>query len=1366
MELSGTTTISLEETYDKVFFNSIARVATITDNEQGDADTIYGDGGEDILIGGAGSDNLDGGSADDLIFGDNVSLTRLDSAYEDDSNPRFRTLSGATIYGEEAANDGATLEDGTHRLVPDLTGTPVWQDWDIELLDHDMATEAAGLNNFGHDYIAGGAHDDTIFGQLGDDTMQGDGSIDSKIDAANPVGAGRDGDNLLVVNPSFEAVTDGDDYIEGNGGDDVIFGNLGQDDIVGDNSSLFSLAYHERLPAGRDLIFGGAGTDLARNNDGDTDATGHARDADMLLGDNGNLYRLVAVTDPGTGATSYLQFAYDQTSSYEDRGTLRIIPRAAELLDYSPGGADYLPNAATVGDDIGAADEIHGESGDDFIYGMAGSDVLFGEGQDDDLVGGYGNDWISGGTGQDGVIGDDGRISTSRNDLVAEPLYGIDGFAKNELDAFIYTPGKIQQATINGEGLLKKTVNLTPFKLGDPNLTQYQEYDPEYNATPFDPQQADDIIYGGLGSDFLHGGDGDDAISGAEALPEFYADPVNLGNLLRFGEEKAGEFAAYDEYNPLRKVMVDANGVFDWSGSGGEFQLNFNAGEGAGNDGNDVLFGDLGNDWLVGGTGQDHLYGGYGSDLLNADDDHGTNGNENDMPDTDASYEDIAYGGSGRDVLIANTGGDRLIDWVGEYNSYLVPYAPYGAFSISRTIQPQLPVYLYALSASDGADPTRAGDTGGDPLRNGESAGELGLVMQKDVDWQSQTGAPDDPQAGNIPGGSRDVLRSATFNTTTSLSAEGFAPDSGEFTIAKGVLQVAAVDLGGDAVSVYHVDQYLPNYFEVATTVNPGKPTGGWKANAYIIFDYQGPEDFKFAGVNASTNKIEMGHRSVDGWVVDVQTPVLVKSGTSHNLLLAVNGSTASLMLNDSKVFSFNYQTVDPDAIDGLNQGLVGVGSNNARGTFDNISVQKLPPAITYENLISFDDGSADNLTLQAGDWAVEKGRYLGDPAGAAAALSLADLDLAKGLAPASILLLESRVTTADQAGFVYDYYGPQDFKFVAIDTTSGELQLGHSTAKKGLVIDSAVDQGFKAGKDYTLGVTIKGATLSVVIDGKLALSHVYHSILVDGSFGLLAMGGAGSFDDVSIKTDDPAFRTDLADGDTDLADAALLAAAPAPVSDEPVTAIAEVSGELIAAARVYWQEILGDAAVVLDGVSVEVADLSLADSLMLGQMAGNVIRIDDNAAGYGWFIDETPMESSEFLRRGGQGPGGDDSLLATPASEAFGRMDLLTVLTHEMGHILGFDHDASWSVMDNDLDAGSRVLPQNHDTAPVPAKTVAMAARETMVFEEGKGVFRQLLPGTLPPAARSGHGLGHYDGPSSGAGWPLAEDAFWVLEI
>ena len=83
-------------------------------------------------------------------------------------------------------------------------------------------------------------------------------------------------------------------------------------------------------------------------------------------------------------------------------------------------------------------------------------------------------------------------------------------------------------------------------------------------------------------------------------------------------------------------------------------------------------------DWLAGGTGRD-IYGGFGNDLLNADDYLDTETNEtdnkdtvnspfdNEAPDTQPSYEDRAYGGAGRDVLIGNTGGDRLMDWVGEF---------------------------------------------------------------------------------------------------------------------------------------------------------------------------------------------------------------------------------------------------------------------------------------------------------------------------------------------------------------------------------------------------------------------------------------------------------------------------------------------------------------------------------------------------------------------------------------------------------------------------------------------------------------------------------------------------------------------------
>ena len=276
-----------------------------------------------------------------------------------------------------------------------------------------------------------------------------------------PVDAWRDASGLLNVQPSFEDFdqftngqpvaklgNDGDDYIEGGEGDDRAFGGLGQDDIIGGNSNLYGFSTVSQRQDGSDLIFGGAGTRIARNDLGMANynftdqPNAHSRDADMILADNGNLFRLVGVTvgtgvqmAPVSGAgtialaggviqtfNGYLSFAYDNYSVPNGTALIRIVARAAQSLDYTWGGPSFNPSGAAK--DIGAADEIHGGASDDFIYGQKGDDVLFGDGQDDDIIGGYGNDWISGGTGSDGIIGDDGRIFSSRNGT-AELLYNI-----------------------------------------------------------------------------------------------------------------------------------------------------------------------------------------------------------------------------------------------------------------------------------------------------------------------------------------------------------------------------------------------------------------------------------------------------------------------------------------------------------------------------------------------------------------------------------------------------------------------------------------------------------------------------------------------------------------------------------------------------------------------------------------------------------------------------------------------------------------------------------------------------------------------------------------------------------------------------
>ncbi|MDA8435365.1 MAG: hypothetical protein M0Z98_05210, partial [Actinomycetales bacterium] len=708
--------------------------AEITDNALGGDDTVYGRGGDDLLIGGTGSDSIDGGTERDLILGDNAVVDRS-TTFGDHRSPRFRTLAaGATqIYSTDLTIAGTANVDAGWQLDP--AHAAAWTDFRITLLDHEISTSS---DRYGNDYLAGGAGDDTIFGQLGNDTIQGDGSIDHVAQQVDPltgapvtggatgrVGAHRNSAGDLVLLPSFEAPTDGSDYIEGGGGSDVVFGGLGADDIIGGSSDLFSLdatgadGIAQRTDGG-DLLFGGAGTRAARS-----DLTaGHGRDSDTIVGDNGRILRLVTVTNATTGATAYLSFAY--ATQYAET-TAPLVPHAVVLLDYTSGGPDAHPDlftgmtqSASVGSgtaavDVWGSDEVHGESGDDTVYAGGGNDVVYGDAGDDDLVGGWGADWISGGAGTDGILGDDGRIFTSRNGLT-EPLNGV---TVATVQSTISTPGQIQTAVINATGLLTKSVDLTPWAL-NPITSTLTAGDPL-----FDAQYADDLLFGGLGDDFVHGGGGNDGISGSEALATSYAPvftgsvitgvvesgwlrPLAFHGILGYGTLRVGTFALYDEYDPRRMITLAVNGTFNAVPDPTRpWLLNNDTNDGLTqplstklSDGNDVLFGDYGNDWLVGGTGRDTLWGGWGNDLLNGDDDLTTNTNLNDVPDTEPSYEDRAFGGAGLDVLIGNTGGDRLIDWVGEFNSYLVPFSPFGIGTVSRQVLPGLPEFLYALSKS------------------------------------------------------------------------------------------------------------------------------------------------------------------------------------------------------------------------------------------------------------------------------------------------------------------------------------------------------------------------------------------------------------------------------------------------------------------------------------------------------------------------------------------------------------------------------------------------------------------------------------------------------------------------------------------
>ncbi len=498
------------------------------------AGTATGDGSDTL----ANIGNVIGSSHDDTLAGD-------DLANDLQGGPGNDTVDYSGVTSTSAS--GITLTLGVPLIVPGTTNAG--------------ADTLGGIEN-----VTGSHYGDSITGDAGPNTIDGNGGADSTLDggagtdtlsyASSPAAVSIDlgtpvqtnGD--VVVTNSFERLTGSsfDDSLRGDGGNNILNGGGGNDALAGGG--------------GDDTLNGGAGSNTA-----DYSAAAAAVTASIVGGGTSG-------GADGDGGTDTYVNVQNLTGS---------------------GQGDTL-----TGDD--APNTINGNGGADAIDGGLGDDTLNGgPGSGDSIVGGQGNDTIDGGGGINDSVSYAGSVSSAATDGVRVNLGGsapqATAIGTNDAGNDTIVPSSVE--------------NVTGSPFAD-SLTG----DGNSNA----------LIGSGGNDTFGFSGGNDDSFDGGTGTnsADFSADPGTVTlNLTTVDVPQAidgvdnltiassGGLSTIQNVtgSPQNDVLSGDAQMNSLSGGGGSDTVN-------GGGDNDTINGDAGNDVLLGSSGDDSLDGGIGNDTI------------------------------------------------------------------------------------------------------------------------------------------------------------------------------------------------------------------------------------------------------------------------------------------------------------------------------------------------------------------------------------------------------------------------------------------------------------------------------------------------------------------------------------------------------------------------------------------------------------------------------------------------------------------------------------------------------------------------------------------------------------------------------
>jgi len=202
---------------------------------------------------------------------------------------------------------------------------------------------------------------------------------------------------------------------------------------------------------------------------------------------------------------------------------------------------------------------------------------------------------------------------------------------------------------------------------------------------------------------------------------------------------------------------------------------------------------------------------------------------------------------------------------------------------------------------------------------------------------QKGGGARGRPGGGNWNTGGRGVqpgpgalLFSENFG---SGKADKFTAKSGYFMVQKGRYHGLANKEGEWIIGLVKLSDQLPPQVRIRASAKTRESRT--MKNAYIIFDYISPQNYKFAGMQDDGDKWVVGIMTDKGERIAESSEAPIDTGKDYKLEVFLTGATAKLIVDGVEKMSYQF--------DGgrVTDGQVGVGSKDGHSSFDDIVISQ-----------------------------------------------------------------------------------------------------------------------------------------------------------------------------------------------------------------------------------------------------------------------------------------------------------------------------------------------------------------------------------------------------------------------------------------